>query len=243
MNQVKIGQFIAEERKQKGYTQKQLAEILEISDKTISKWETGKGFPEISLLMPLCEALDINVNELLSGERVPESDYKRKAEENIMDLVQETQKPKTQRVKTVWNVASKVTLCYVAAPLLLLSIVFIFIDVHFCMSLLINGMVWTVLGIVLLGKVQYDKKRMERIRKDEICCESIVSQIIPVHWVEIGNYVTARVECKCLCEGNEVTVKSGLYLLSPFDKKEELYPVVYFDRNNREDYFVELYKA
>ena len=75
MDQIKIGKFIAEERKRKNYTQKVLAEILGISDKTISKWERGNGFPEISLLLPLCNELEITVNELLSGERLQEVDY------------------------------------------------------------------------------------------------------------------------------------------------------------------------
>ena len=63
MDQIKIGKFIADERKRKGYTQKQLSEKLEISDKTISKWERGNGFPEVSLLLPLCNELEITVNE------------------------------------------------------------------------------------------------------------------------------------------------------------------------------------
>ena len=66
----KIGKFISEERKKKNYTQKQLADILNISDRTISKWECGKGFPEVSLLQPLCKTLGISVNELLTGERL-----------------------------------------------------------------------------------------------------------------------------------------------------------------------------
>ena len=57
MDQVKIGKFISDERKAKGYTQKQLSELLGISDKTISKWECGNGFPEASLLLPLCNEL------------------------------------------------------------------------------------------------------------------------------------------------------------------------------------------
>ena len=69
MDQISIGRFIAAERKRKGCTQKQLAEKLNISDKTVSKWECGKGFPEVSLLLPLCKELDITVNELLSGAR------------------------------------------------------------------------------------------------------------------------------------------------------------------------------
>ena len=94
MDQIKIGKFIADERKRKGYTQKQLSEKLEISDKTISKWERGNGFPEVSLLLPLCNELEITVNELLSGERVSEEDYRMKAEENMVNLVREAQESK-----------------------------------------------------------------------------------------------------------------------------------------------------
>lgn len=94
MDQIKIGRFIADERKRKGYTQKQLSERLGISDKTISKWERGNGFPEVSLLLPLCAALEITVNELLSGERVSEEEYRRKAEENMVNLVKEAQESK-----------------------------------------------------------------------------------------------------------------------------------------------------
>ena len=84
MDQIKIGKFISEE----------LAEILGISDKTISKWERGNGFPEVSLLLPLCNELEISVNELLSGEKLEEVDYKKKAEENMVNLVREAQESK-----------------------------------------------------------------------------------------------------------------------------------------------------
>ncbi len=81
---------------EKGYTQKQLSEKLGISDKTISKWERGNGFPEVSLLLPLCDELEITVNELLSGERVSEEEYLKKAEENMVNLVRETQESKKE---------------------------------------------------------------------------------------------------------------------------------------------------
>ena len=89
MNQIKTGKFIAQIRKEKGMTQRQLADELLISDKTVSKWETGKGMPEVSLMMPLCEVLGINVNELLTGERIPDEVYKEKAEETMMDLMRD----------------------------------------------------------------------------------------------------------------------------------------------------------
>ncbi len=87
MNQEKVGEFIASLRKEKNYTQKQLADILGVTDKAISRWETGKGFPEVSLLLPLCNELGITVNELLAAERISEADYKEKAEENLVNAL------------------------------------------------------------------------------------------------------------------------------------------------------------
>lgn len=89
MDQIKTGRFIAQIRKEKNMTQKQLAEELLISDRTVSKWETGKGMPDVSLMMPLCWVLGITVNELLSGERISDEDYKKKAEENMVNILGE----------------------------------------------------------------------------------------------------------------------------------------------------------
>ena len=80
MDQQKIGRFIAEMRKKQGYTQKEIAEQLGISDKAVSKWETGRSMPDNSIMLPLCELLNINVNELLSGESLSVTEYNRKAE-------------------------------------------------------------------------------------------------------------------------------------------------------------------
>ena len=89
MDQARTGRFIAEARKKNGLTQKQLAEKLNISDKTVSKWECGNGFPEVSLLLPLCGALGITVNDLLSGERVSGDNYQKKAENNMVEMIKE----------------------------------------------------------------------------------------------------------------------------------------------------------
>lgn len=94
MNQEKTGAFIAQLRKESNMTQVQLADELGVTNKAISKWENGNGFPEVSLLLPLCIELEITVNELLSGERVSEDDYRKKAEENMVNLVKEAQESK-----------------------------------------------------------------------------------------------------------------------------------------------------
>ena len=100
MDQVKIGKFLSDERKAKGYTQKQLSELLGISDKTISKWECGNGFPEASLLLPLCNELEITVNKLLTGERISQQNYKKKAEENMVNMIREKEENKQKLLLT-----------------------------------------------------------------------------------------------------------------------------------------------
>ena len=91
MNQVKIGRFIAEMRRQQNLTQREFADLLGISDKTVSKWECGNGMPELSFMQPICKILQIDLNELFSGEKLTDADYKRKAEENMMSLVKEAE--------------------------------------------------------------------------------------------------------------------------------------------------------
>lgn len=86
MNQVDIGKFIAKCRKEKNLTQAQLAEKLNITDRAVSKWETGKSMPDSSIMLELCEILGITVNELLSGERINMENYDKKAEENLIEL-------------------------------------------------------------------------------------------------------------------------------------------------------------
>lgn len=94
MDQVRIGRFIAEMRKKQNLTQRQFADILGISDKTVSKWECGNGMPELSFMQPVCNILQIDLNELFSGEKLTDADYKMKAEENMMALIREAEKGK-----------------------------------------------------------------------------------------------------------------------------------------------------
>lgn len=124
MDQIRSGRLIAEERKKKGYTQRQLAEKLNISDKTISKWECGNGFPEVSLLLPLCDELGITVNDLLSGEIVPREDYQKKAENNMVEMIREREANKKQFTLTL--LLGGVSL---AAFLTLLIVVCVYTDV------------------------------------------------------------------------------------------------------------------
>lgn len=87
MDQKKIGSFIAARRKMNGWTQSQLAEKLGITDKAISKWETGRSIPDLSLFRPLCELLGITLNELLAGENISDENLKEKSNQVLFDVV------------------------------------------------------------------------------------------------------------------------------------------------------------
>ena len=89
MNQIKIGRFIAERRKEQKLTQIQLAEKLGITDRAVSKWETGKSLPDASIMLELCGLLKITVNDLLSGEVVSMNNYNEKSEKNLLEMIKQ----------------------------------------------------------------------------------------------------------------------------------------------------------
>ena len=173
MDQIKIGRFIAQERKQKNYTQRQLAARLGISDKTISKWERGNGFPEVSLLLPLCEELDISVNELLTGERVSDTEYRKKAEENMVNLVKEAQESKKKIILSAL-VAGLVILA--ATPLFVVSGA-VPMENWLRILLIIIGMVVIVVGIGIACVLDREAGAFE--------CPECKERFVP----EMGEYI------------------------------------------------------
>ena len=90
MNQEKIGKFILELRREKNMTQQELADKIGVTDRAISKWENGRGMPDLSLMIPLCKELNITINELISGEKIEKKDYQSKLEENIVKTIDYT---------------------------------------------------------------------------------------------------------------------------------------------------------
>ena len=92
MNQAEIGKFIAECRKANNLTQMQLAEKLNITDRAVSKWETGKAMPDSSIMLDLCKELKITVNDLLSGRKVTMDNYNENSEKIILEMVEEKEK-------------------------------------------------------------------------------------------------------------------------------------------------------
>ena len=99
MDQIKIGKFIASCRKEEGMTQAELAEKLGISDRAVSKWETGKSMPDSGIMLELCGFLKINVNELLSGERIMAELYSKQLEENLLAMRREVEERDRRALK------------------------------------------------------------------------------------------------------------------------------------------------
>ena len=128
------GQFIKEQRKAKGLTQAELADKLNVSEKTISKWECGNGFPDTTLMLPLCKELGITANELLSGKLLSNEEYKTHAEENLI-MLKDRQEKHTKHLLSLEYVVG-----YMASLTLLVMI--------FVSSYVTMHNVWRVLLIV-----------------------------------------------------------------------------------------------
>lgn len=120
MDQIKIGKFISTRRKEVGLTQSQLAEKLNITDRAVSKWETGRTLPDSSIMLDLCNILKITVNDLLTGEIVTMENYDKEKENTLIEIVKEKQQADKMLLKLeiifgVICVSIMLTLCMIAA--------------------------------------------------------------------------------------------------------------------------------
>ena len=139
MDQIKIGKFIAACRKKEKLTQMQLAEKLNITDRAVSKWETGKAMPDTSIMLELCDILCISVNELLSGEKIDMENNNQKNEQLLLDMAKELER----KNKTIWS--SMWAIMFVSMTALFAGI--------FVAAFLIPEGVWqliTILGICVV---------------------------------------------------------------------------------------------
>ena len=244
MDQKRIGAFIAQCRKEKNLTQMQLAERLEVTNQAVSKWENGKGMPDVSLLQPLCDVLDISLNELFSGEHITAEEYKGKAEENISRLFKEKQAADLRPVKSLFSICANVALL-VAVLEAAAGLVgnFFNSDSNILEVMLINASVWLVMFLAAIGKLVYDKEKLKHLKSSGVCVDCEIEDMIPAAWVRVGNYTSCRIVCSFTYEEREYRVPSGYCCLTPFQRKEDLYANVYIDRNNPARYSVEVFRA
>ncbi|MBR7172207.1 MAG: helix-turn-helix transcriptional regulator [Clostridia bacterium] len=148
------GKFIAEQRKAKGLTQVKLAEKLSVSEKTISKWECGKGFPDTTLILPLCKVLEISANELLSAKLLPtEKEYKERAEQNLIEL------KKSQDSNTKKMLNFEIVIGYFCSILFLILIgVASYVDMSIVLRiiLIVVGLINFIMGVSICLYIEKD---------------------------------------------------------------------------------------
>ena len=122
MDLIKIGRFIAVCRKKKNITQEQLAEKLYITDKAVSKWERGLSLPDADKMLDLCNILDINVNELLNGEKIDMQNYEKKLEELLVELAKQEELKNKRLITDMWVLTITTFIFYIALILISCSL-------------------------------------------------------------------------------------------------------------------------
>ena len=151
MDQVKIGKFIAERRKKANLTQMQLAEKLNITDRAVSKWETGKSMPDSSIMLELCCVLGISVNDLLSGEVVGMDNYNNEMEKKLIEMVKEKEASDRRLLTLEW---------VIGVLSVIVLIVPVEISAYFPMEnwqrivLIVSGLIPCFIGILFAVKIE-----------------------------------------------------------------------------------------
>lgn len=150
MTSKECGKFIAELRKEKELTQKELAEIINVSDKAVSRWETGKGYPDVTSLVSLSEYFGVSVNELLAGKRLTVDNIKETADENLIFVFEQVQKNKKQQNLQV--AVYTTVLIVVLLPILIIigKELFVSMATQIQAENILSAVISTIVGIVLL---------------------------------------------------------------------------------------------
>ena len=192
MNQIKIGKFIAECRKKNNLTQMQLAEKLNITDRAISKWENGKGMPDSSIMLDLCNELKISVNELLCGELIEMNNYNEVAEKTLLEMAQkeEIQNKKLMMYENVIGFSSTISfliLIFVTSflvenniakiVLFILAFVLLIIGVSFALKIEIRALELYAYNLeyMLDGEKSSDDERQKKIAMLKYTYEQVLS--------------------------------------------------------------------
>ena len=171
MDQIKVGKFIASCRKEQGMTQAVLAEKLGISDRAVSKWETGKSLPDSGIMLELCEILKINVNELLSGERIMAEAYDKRAEENLLAMRRELEEKNRQMLRMEY---------LIAFPVIITGLGMVFIAAFIEMSMWLR-IVLIAFALVMIFIVCFIAVGIEQ-KAGYYECQNCHNRYVPTYW-------------------------------------------------------------
>lgn len=191
MDQEKIGGFIAACRKEAGYTQAALAEKLGITDRAVSKWENGRSMPDVSIMLELCSLLHINVNELLTGERISMENYQTKAEKNLLEMrkQEEVNNKKLLALECVigWTAS-------VAFMVMIFAASFAVENLWWRIVLMVTGMIIFMLGMVWALKIEREAGYYE--------CPHCQHRYVPsMKAVVFAPHIGRKRQMKCPCCG------------------------------------------
>lgn len=206
MNENKTGAFISTLRKEKELTQAQLAEKLNVTDKAISRWETGKGMPDSSLLVPLANILGITVNELLTGEKIPEETFTQKSEDNLVVAVQRTETA-VKKGKTV-------------KFFLIVAVIFCVFSISFLIKIVIDkqNTVTYVGDFGTKNRIAVTELLIDLDSRNSYFSENTVCTDIDIRLDADGNFKSAEIKM------NDESMHEyiSLVLLSPSEQPEQL---------------------
>ncbi len=170
MDQIKIGKFIAECRKKSNLTQMQLAEKLNITDRAVSKWETGKAMPDSSIMLELCDILKISVNDLLCGKVVTVDNYNKELENNLIEMIKQREEADKRLLSLEIFVGYTVSVIF---------FVLIFVASFVQMA------VWLRISLILLGFVLFFTGCFYAVRIEQVAgyyeCKECGHRYVPTY--------------------------------------------------------------
>ena len=180
MNQEKIGRFIAQCRKQNGFTQASLAEKLGITDRAVSKWENGKSMPDASIMLELCGYLKINVNELLMGEHIAMENYKEIAEQNLVEMRKQEEQANKRLMSAEYFL---VTLAVVASLAMIITGILIATENWIAAAVLCSIGALIIISAIVYGlKIEHDAGYYECPECKERYVPSMKAVVLAPHY-------------------------------------------------------------
>ena len=194
---MKIGKFIAEQRKNNGLTQSQLAEKLFVTDRAVSKWECGKSMPDSSIMLQLCEVLKITVNELLTGEKIDMEKYNEQAEVNLIEIT----KQKEESDRRLLNIEIVIGL---TGTITLIALLFIGI-----FGYKYGGLpLWTMITLISIGAVMFFASCFFALRIEQKAgyyeCKECGHRYVPTYkQVNMAMHMGRKRYMKCPCCGKK----------------------------------------
>ena len=219
MNQEKIGKFIAKCRKDKKMTQSDLAEKLGVTDKSIGNWENGRNMPDLSLFKPLCDELNISINELLSGEKIKKEEYQEKLEENIINTIDYS----TKKINIIRN--------NLGIVLLALGILISFAAMTMFASESSWGSIYSVFGAIIsligVSKLTKNYKYSKRIM---ICITYFIFFLLALFVIDYISVISLK-QLPRFC-----TIKTGNEYVYECDNP--LYTVYRVNSNTKNEYII-----